>query len=239
MAQTTPVQGSMPAPTASAIRVVVADDHPILQWSLRQLIATATPPMILVGATGNGADALRLVRQHQPDVVVLEPDLDVEASAELVPALARIGTTRVVLFTRLRDNAAIDNAVLAGALGVVRKREPMDTVIRAIAKVYQGELWLDRVTTARLFGEFARGEAAPPDPVEARIASLTRRERSIVAALASQAGARNRKLAEFLNMSEHTLRNHLCNIYDKLGVDGRLALFDLAKRRGLHRLDEM
>jgi DNA-binding NarL/FixJ family response regulator len=118
-----------------------------------------------------------------------------------------------------------------GASGLVQKEEPAETLLRAIEKVHQGELWLDRATTGRVFVELSRSKE--PDPEERRIASLTAREREIVIQLATDPGADNRRLAEKLHIGEHTLRNHLTRIYDKLGVLNRLELYVYAQRHGL------
>ena len=108
------------------------------------------------------------------------------------------------------------------------------TILTAIEKVYEGQLWLDRIATGRIFFEFSRENAAQAaDPERAKIASLTEREREIVAVAATHAGANARSIADLLSISEHTLRNHLTSIYDKLDVANRLELFAYAHKHGL------
>lgn len=219
--------------TPAPIRVLVADDFPIVRWAIARQIESATPAMTVIGNACRSADTLRLARELAPDVVVLEPEIEDDENVDLVAALVQLGRPRILIYTRLRDSESTDRAMLRGAMGLLHKREPMHLLPKAIVKVHAGELWLDRAASGRLFSEMARGGGVPPDRDEARIATLTRRERVVVAALIRYTGARNHELAERLHMSEHTLRNHLSNIYEKLGVNGRLALFDFARRRGL------
>ena len=104
----------------------------------------------------------------------------------------------------------------------------------AIAKVHAGQIWLDRAATSRIFVEFSRESAAQAaDPERAKISTLTDRERAIVTIAANNAGANAKAMAEILHISEHTLRNHLTSIYDKLGVANRLELFAFSHKHGL------
>jgi DNA-binding NarL/FixJ family response regulator len=120
--------------------------------------------------------------------------------------------------------------VLRGACGVVHKEEAPEVLFKAIAKVHEGQLWLDRSTTGRIFVELSRRKA---DPQKQKLALLTAREQDVVRTLMSEPGSDNRKLAGSLKMGEHTLRNHLSHIYDKLGVPNRLELYVFAQRHGL------
>ena len=104
----------------------------------------------------------------------------------------------------------------------------------SIEKVHEGELWVDRVATSRIFMELARQKATRDrNPEHQKIASLTPRERQSIAALASDAQAPTREIAARLHISEHTLRNHLTSIYSKLAVSTRVALYVYAHRHGL------
>jgi two-component system nitrate/nitrite response regulator NarL len=97
--------------------------------------------------------------------------------------------------------------------------------------VHEGQLWLDRSTTGRLFVELARQKSqAAADPAKHKLASLTDREHDVVRSLVKSPGADNKTLANTLHIGEHTLRNHLSRIYDKLGVPNRLELYVFAQR---------
>lgn len=219
---------------AGAIRVMLVDDHRSVLWGLEKLIDGERPRMEVVAKATSCAAALDLADQTHPDVVVLDLDLAGDNGAAIIPALVEGGNTRIVIWTGVRDCKARESAILRGACGIVQKEEPAETLLKAIAKVYTGELWLDRSTTGRIFVELSRPrDARRADPDERKIASLTERERAVVDALAADPGSDNRKLAEQLHMGEHTLRNHLTRIYDKLELANRLELYVYAQRHAI------
>jgi len=224
----------MSAQDPQAIRVLLIDDHRSILWGLERLMESAKPPMKVVGSATHCAAALEQLEQAAPDVILLDLDLGKESGLDAIPQLVARSAAKILLLTGVRDKAQHDKAVLAGARGVVEKEAPAETILAAIAKVHAGELWLDRAAAGRIFVEFSRrGTVQKPDPEQQKIDSLTEREREIVAVSAANAGANAKAIAEKLHISEHTLRNHLTSIYDKLGVDSRLALFAYAHK---HRL---
>lgn len=212
------------------IRVLLIDSHQIVLWGLEKLINSESPRMEIAGKANNGADARQLARESQPDIVLLDLDLGGERGVDLIPDLLREGHFHIIIFTEIRDQTAIDVALFNGARGVVYKEEPTQTILKAIQKVHDGELWLDRRTTGRVFINFLRaGQKAPVDPVMGKIIALTRKERMIVNAFANEAGASNKKIARTLDISEQTLRNHLTSIFSKLEITNRFDLFMFAK----------
>ncbi len=223
-------------PDASPIRVFLIDDHRTVLWGLERLIESAGPRMQVVGSAANHADALKMLGRASPDVILLDLDLGGESGLDAIAPLMSGSKAKILVLTGVRDPAAHDKAVLAGARGVVEKEASAETILTAIAKVHEGQLWLDRAATGRIFVEFSRkGAPQPVDPEQAKIASLTEREREIVAVTVANAGATAKAIAEKLHIAEHTLRNHLTSIYDKLGVVNRLDLFAYAHRHGLTR----
>ena len=193
--------------------------------------------MEVVGKACNSMDAKRLAKESQPDILLLDLDFceREEKGKELIPDLLRDGNLHIIIFTEIRDQAAIDEAVFNGARGVVHKEESTETILKAIHKVHDGELWLDRITTGRVFINFLRAERkAPTDSVTRKINALTRKERAIVHAFANEAGASNKKIAQTLCISEQTLRNHLTSIFSKLEITNRFALFMFAKLHDHH-----
>jgi two-component system, NarL family, nitrate/nitrite response regulator NarL len=224
----------MPLQHPQTIRVFLIDDHRTVLWGLERLIESAKPRMAVVGSAGNGADALERLDEVSPDVIVLDLDLGGDSGIDAIAPLAAKSSAKILVLTGVRDTTAHDRAVLAGARGVVYKEAPADTILTAIEKVHEGQIWLDRAATGRIFVELSRkGAPQPPDPEQAKIASLTEREREIVAAVVADAGAPAKAIAEKLHIAEHTLRNHLTSIYDKLGVATRLELFAYAHRNNL------
>ncbi|TXK62575.1 LuxR C-terminal-related transcriptional regulator [Alkalisalibacterium limincola] len=211
------------------IRVVLIDPHRIATWGVRQLIQARAPSMEVTGSCHDADDALSLVEALAPDVIVLHARL-CGPGGGLIRDLVSARAVHVLLLADDETDPVIDAAILAGARGVVSTSEPVDTLLRAIEKINAGELWLDRGNTARLFDKLARTASAPEAPEVRLIQQLTRREREIVEALGQTGGVRNRELAARLGMSEHTLRNHLTSVYDKLDVDGRMQLYAFARK---------
>ena len=205
---------------------------PLVLWGLERLVESAQPKLTLAGAAASVAACLLSLQHQAADVVLL--DLDGEDGTESLADLHRQTRAKILVITGSHNLALHDGAVLAGARGVVDKREATPILLRAIERVHEGELWIDHNATSRLFLELARKKAASANnPEQQKIASLTRRERETVAALASDASAPGKLVAERLHISEHTLRNHLTSIYSKLALTNRLDLYAYAHRHGL------
>lgn len=219
----------------SPIRVFMIDDHRSILWGLERLIESGRPAMKVVGSAENVTSALKSLDAAQPDVILLDIDLGTENGIDGIPKLSACSKARILVLTGVRDKAAHDRAVLAGACGVVEKEAPAETIITAIDKVYHGQVWLDRAATGRIFVEFSRDNSAGQavDPERVKISTLTVREREIVAITAGNAGATAKTIAQILYISEHTLRNHLTSIYNKLEVANRLELYAYAHKHGL------
>ncbi|MGH2360650.1 MAG: response regulator [bacterium] len=224
----------MNAKTTAPIRVFIIDDHRSILWGLERLIESGRPAMQVVGTATSCTGALRRIDETAPDLILLDIDLGNENGLDEIPGLLARSRAKVLVLTGLRDESLHDKAVLAGASGVVEKEAPAETILGAITKVHEGQLWLDRVATGRIFLEFSRDKAVQAaDPERAKIASLTEREREVVSIAATHAGANAKVIAEMLYISEHTLRNHLTSIYDKLQVANRLEMFAYAHKHGL------
>lgn len=217
---------------AGSIRVMLVDDHRSVLWGLEKLINGERPRMQVVAKATTAAGAVQGAEEAKPDVVVLDLDLGGESGCDIIASLINGRGTRVLVLTGVRDGKMRETSILRGACGVVHKEEPAETLLKAIEKVHQGELWLDRATTARVFVELSRPKEKPGG--ETALGSLTAREREIVEQLVADPGSDNRKLAHKLSIGEHTLRNHLSRIYDKLGVPNRLELYVYAQRHGLN-----
>ena len=217
---------------AARIRVMLVDRHRLVLWGLKRLLEEQAAAMELVATASERAQAIEIAAKRRPDVIVLDSELVAGEGPALVPALDAHGA-RVIVLSSAPDDKVHDAAILQGARGIVHKEEPPEMLLKAIAKVFEGELWLDRARTGRIFVELSRQKIAAVDPEKKKLASLTEREQDVVRRLASHPGADNKKLAEGLHIGEHTLRNHLSRIYDKLGVPNRLELYVFAQRHGL------
>jgi two-component system nitrate/nitrite response regulator NarL len=226
---------TQPKPPAT-IRVLLVDDHRSVLWGLQRLVDGESPRMKVVATAHDAKEAMRHLAVHPVDVILLDLDLGGKSGVEAIPQFLASSPARVLILTGVRDPAIHDKAVLAGACGVVNKEDAAETILKAIEKAYRGELWLDRTATGRIFVELSKRNAAPAeDPQSARISSLTTRERQIVDEMASDASVTTRMVAQKLCISEHTLRNHLTSIYEKLGVSSRLELWAYAGKHGLAR----
>jgi two-component system nitrate/nitrite response regulator NarL len=218
------------------IRVVLVSP-PMTCWGLERLVGSAAPSLELLGSSSGMAGVWQELTVTSADVVVVDLEVCPEPLSfdwvqECLPA-------RVILLASSQDTALLDKAVLGGVRGIVCKSEPAPVLLKAIEKVNEGELWIDRGATSRIFMAMARQRAiAQSDPERMRIAALTTREREMIAAVAADTAAPGKVIAGRLCISEHTLRNHLSSIYSKLGLSNRLDLYAYAARHGLYKTGE-
>lgn len=227
-------QGSAPAP----IRVVLADDHPIVRDGLKKLLVLEED-IAVVGEASDGREVLRVVQESRPDVVVLDlrmPNMDGLAALQAIQQLDE--KPKVIVLTASEDKNEFVQAMKLGCSGIVLKQTAPELIVKSIRKVYAGEIWLDSHTTAAVMRQFA----APTEVMGAHPATrnrerspLSQREREIVSLVAQ--GYKNREMAEKMFISEQTVKNHLHNIFDKLGVSDRLELALYAIHKGLHLVD--
>lgn len=208
------------------IRLVLADDHPIILEGLEQLFRREKDFEILASAT-NGKAALAAVRAHRPDVLVLDirmPEGDglwvlKQAHTEKLP-------THVVLLTATLDEDEVLEAMHSGVAGLVLKEAAAVNLVDAVRRVHRGERALEPTLVNRALDRLAqREEAKKIEQV------LSRRETEIVKMVA--AGLRNKEIANKLSIGEGTVKTHLHTIYEKLGVHGRVELTMYALERGI------
>jgi two-component system, NarL family, nitrate/nitrite response regulator NarL len=227
-----PASAMMPAATRPIQVHLVA--LPLVCWGLEHLVRSAHPRFEVAAVTASIGECVSVAERSPADVVVI--DLDSCEGAEPLAELRLPARTKPLLLTSSPDVALLDRAVLAGVRGVVKKREPPAVLLKAIEKVHEGELWIDRGATSRIFLEMARQKVSQrSDPEASKIATLTGRERQTILALASDASAPGKVIAGRLCISEHTLRNHLTSIYGKLGLSNRLDLYAYATKHSLNK----
>jgi DNA-binding NarL/FixJ family response regulator len=213
------------ATAPARIRVLLVDDHQTMLWGLDRLIASEDAAMEVVGSAADCASALAMAIALAPDVVVLDLDLNGTCSLEILPQLAAIPGTRVLVLSGTRERSQLDDAVMRGARGVVGKDAAPETILKAIGKVHAGDLWLEPGMLGRIFDQMRKPANSPSTPEVDPLAMLTAKERRICQLIAEGGGAVNKVLAAQLFISEHTLRNHLTVIYHKLNVGNRLDLY--------------
>jgi DNA-binding NarL/FixJ family response regulator len=234
-------EGPSPAAPSEApkIRIVVADDHPIFRDGLCRLLALE-PDFEVVAQAQDGRQVLDVLQQHEPDILLLDlkmPGLDGLATLQRLQSGKH--KTRVIVLTASEDKNEFVQAMKLGTSGIVLKQSATDLLIKSIRKVNAGEIWLDSNTTAAVMRQFATGAdeapagGTPPSSSRERERSLlSQREREIVALVAQ--GFKNKEMAEKMFISEQTVKNHLHNIFDKLGVSDRLELALYAIHNNLH-----
>jgi len=224
----------MSVDNSAAIRVFLINGYASILWGLERLIESKQPAMRVVGSTTSCAEALEQLGDVVPDLILLDVDMGHEDVTTSLAKLKARSPAKILVLTGSRDRLLPHDAVLAGASGVVRKESPAETLLEAIDKVHQGEFWPDRITTGRVFAAIPQlTTARAPDPDQAKIASLTVREREIVVLATNHPSATGEALARMLNISGHTLRNHLTTIYEKLNLSGRLTMAAFAYKHGL------
>jgi DNA-binding NarL/FixJ family response regulator len=217
------------------IRVLLVDDHRSVLWGMGKLIESARPQIELVESATCRREVLAAL-EKRPDIVLLDLDLGDESGIDLIPQLCARGGVKIIVLTGLRDGAASERVMLAGARGFVQKSEPAETILKAIVHVHAGELWFDRATIGKLFDSKITPQAQRRADAER---SLTAAERRVIAAVVSHKGAPNKVMADALHLSEHTLRNHLASIYGKLDIHRRLDLVLYAMEHHLVRVAEL
>ena len=210
------------------IRVCLLEDHLMVRAGLKMLLGVE-PTIEVIGETSHRREALEIASRGRPDIFLVDIILGLELAIDFLPELlARSKNTRAIVLTGITDRDQLCRAVKAGARGLVYKDEAPEVLIRAIQNVHSGDIWLPRALMALALSEALAGEHSPE---AGKIASLTPREREIVALIAG--GVNRQRVAEQLFISEATVRNHLTSILSKLDLANQFELVFYAQRNGL------
>jgi DNA-binding NarL/FixJ family response regulator len=206
------------------IRLLIADDHPVVRDGLRAMLATQ-PDMELVGEAATGTEAVERARALRPDVVLMDlqmPKLD--GPAAIATLRQQAPEVRVLVLTTFGTDADITRAVDAGATGYLLKDAPREQLFGAIRAAARGEAVLSPSVATRVLGRMR----APAEE------ALSPRELEILGAVAR--GLSNKDIGRQLYVSEATVKTHLLRVFSKLGVDDRTAAVTVALERGIIRL---
>jgi DNA-binding NarL/FixJ family response regulator len=216
------------------IRVVLADDQPLVRAALEMVIAD-TPDIEVAGQAGTGADVVELAGQLRPDVVVMDirmPGMDGIEATRLItasPGPASSGPARVVVLTTFDDDENVYAALRAGASGFLVKDMALEEILAAIRAVAAGDALIAPTVTRRLIEEFARR----PDPVTGRraISGITDRERDVLTLVGR--GLSNTEIAADLTISIATVKTYVTRLLTKLDARDRVQLVIIAYDSGL------
>jgi DNA-binding NarL/FixJ family response regulator len=203
------------------IRIVIADDHPIFREGLIKLLE-ARPQLKVVGAAGDGDEVAPLIAELAPDLLLLDLAMPRMAGLVALRQLNEMQTpTRILLLTAAIERADIKAALQLGAHGVVLKEAASDLLFKSIQAVMTGQYWVGRKPVADLATTLRElGDSHPTS--RRKHFGLTPRELEIVGMILG--GSSNGDIATKFAISEKTVKHHLTNIFDKLGVSNRLEL---------------
>jgi NarL family two-component system response regulator YdfI len=208
------------------IRLLVADDHLIIRQGLRLILETEAG-FELVGEAADGAEAVRLCGEMNPDVVLMDlrmPGMDgltaIERLHTVSPEIA------VVILTTFNEDDLMMRGLRAGAKGYLLKDTDRETLFNTIRAAARGETLLKPEIIARVLSQ--TGQESPPGSAQS---DLTEREMEVLRAVAR--GERSKEIAVRLGISERTVKAHLASIYNRLGVDSRAAAIAVAAQKGL------
>jgi DNA-binding NarL/FixJ family response regulator len=209
------------------IRVMVADDHPIVREGLSAVLSNQAD-LKVVGAAGSAAETLRMARELRPDVVLLDLSLPDGSGADLVsPLLTDLPELRILVFTAYDADERILTAVRAGARGYLLKGAPGEEIARAVRTVHSGGAYFSPGAAASLLAALSAHSTYPV----ARGGDLTARERDVLRLVAE--GLPNKQIARRLGITERTVKFHLSSVLRKLDAASRAQAAVIATQRGL------
>jgi DNA-binding NarL/FixJ family response regulator len=220
------------------IRILLADDHPIVREGLRAVLETQ-PDFEVVGTpeqAASGDEALRLALELQPDILLLDLEMPVMDGVETIRRLrqqtvSRAPHPRVIVFTAFDNDERIIAALAAGANGYLLKGAPREDIFHAIRVTMQGGSLLQPVVASKLLRHMERRESIRVSPEQPIYEALTERELEVLRLLAQ--GMPNKEIAAHLIISERTAKFHVSSIMGKLGATNRTEAVSLAAQKGL------
>lgn len=215
------------------IRIVIADDQALVRAGFKSLL-DAQPDMTVVGEAGDGEEAVRVAREEEPDVVLMDirmPGVDGLEATHRISADDRLADTKVVILTTFDLDEYVVSAIKAGASGFLLKDAPPEDLLTAIRTVHAGDAVIAPSSTKRLLARLA---ATLPEPTDgAGLEDLTEREREVLTLMAR--GLSNLEICDALFLAEPTVKTHVGKILAKLGARDRVQAVIIAYETGLVR----
>lgn len=220
--------------TTDTVRILIADDHTIFRDGLRRLLESE-PEFEVVGEAADGGEAVNSARRLHPDILLLDlamprvPGMD--ALRELTSESGN--STKIIILTAAIEKAQIVEALQVGARGIILKESATQLLLKGIRSVMDGQYWVGRESVNDIVEYLKSTAAGAQADAQAKNFGLTKREMEILGTIV--AGFTNKEIAKKFNLSEDTVKHHLTNIFDKVGVSSRLELALFAIN---HRLAE-
>ncbi|HIC88981.1 MAG TPA: response regulator transcription factor [Anaerolineae bacterium] len=210
------------------IRILLVDDHTLFRRGLASLLA-GRPNLEVVGEASDGDEALEQARRLMPDVILMDvgmPHCDgLEATRRIMSEMPYV---KIVMLTVSDDDRTLFEAIKSGAQGYLLKNLEPDELFEMLEGVSRGEAPIARTTASRILREFSRQVRGEPHP---SLTDLSEREQEILQLVAR--GLSNKEIAVALSITEHTVKNHLRNILDKLHLQNRVQAAVFAARAGI------
>jgi DNA-binding NarL/FixJ family response regulator len=224
------VPGAIGSKIPEPIRILIVDDHPLVRDGLRALL-TSLPEFRVVADTGDGDEAIRLAKELQPDVMLLDFSMPKKSGLDVMRELnGSMPRLRAILMTAGVQKLDMMRMLQHGVKGIVMKGAPTELLLNCMRKVHRGELWIGRDTVTDLLDLLAATEQGHA-PNNRRDFGLTSREREIVRMIVE--GESNKAIAHRLSIAEDTVKHHLTSSFDKTGTSSRLELALFALQHGL------
>jgi NarL family two-component system response regulator YdfI len=217
---------------SARIRVVVVDDHAVIRKGLQAMLEEGGEEFLLVGEAADGAEALKIIADVQPDVVLMDVRMPgmggIEAIAQIRQRWSQIA---VLILTTYNEDELVIRGLQSGAAGYLLKDTPLPILLEAIRTVARGERFVQVELLERVLPHAARGVSGPRGVERQKQTTLTPRELDILAGVAR--GERSKEIAARLGITERTVKGYLATLYLKLGVDSRASAVAVAMEQGL------
>jgi two-component system nitrate/nitrite response regulator NarL len=215
-----------------SIRIVLIDKHVLLRAGMR-LLLEKHQGIKVVGEAGNLNDGLKSLAEQKPDIILFRINLNKRSYTDNIPIIRNASyQARLILITEGNDPQILQQVIEDGVAGIVSPTQEPEILLKAIDKVIEGEVWLERSIFADALLRLTRNQHnLDANPKEKNIAQLSKRERKVVLLIGR--GYKNKTIASLLGITDITVRHHLTSIYSKLGVSDRLELLLYINRYGL------
>jgi DNA-binding NarL/FixJ family response regulator len=215
----------------SKIRIVIAEDHKLFREGLRSILKD-DKSLEIVGEAANGLQAINVVRDLKPDVILLDINMPVMDGIQIIPAIRQKSSgTKVLMLSAAKDETTILKSLRAGAKGYLSKDTSTSSLIKAIKVVHKDELWVERTLITRFFNGDYNDDLNRDNRQKNTKETLTAREQDVLRHLIK--GSTNKEIGNELFISEKTVKSHLNKIFRKLNVSRRLEAILYAIKLGL------